>query len=386
MSATPPSSLQGTQAISPIEMLWHRYRSLIFTVVAVAIGAIGVNYGIKYYNQKQTDASWSSIVASMHANDAYGDYNDRTKMSGGLIESLSSVDIGELEKAVAAAPKEPKAFLLWALANRAVVAKDWDRAEKALKELETSYPQHSLVAKTKHPVQVQDEIKKDEAKPNPNQKPKVELQPAVEGSAVAALRSRIELEKAYTQPEQFKKVVPPVDAPKLKFEFSSGYGECVIALMPESPLHREAMLKLAETEWWKDIAVDEIHRPVKSFSQPRALHFGYETTKAEDDRSKWLTTEPSKNLVDWEKNSLSHFPGAVSMQAEADGKSCADRIWISIDDAPSNDGTRVIVGYVVEGLENLSRISDAALSVQDEESGRGRPTENIRITKVSVIK
>jgi len=116
-----------------------------------------------------------------------------------------------------------------------------------------------------------------------------------------------------------------------------------------------------------------------------ALHFGFESSK-DDDRTKWSTTEPSNNVVDFEDSGLSHFPGAVATRPEAEGKSCADRLWISVDDDSDFDGSRVVIGYVVEGMDVLRDIGGAALSAQEEERGRGRPIENIRITAVEVLK
>jgi cyclophilin family peptidyl-prolyl cis-trans isomerase len=239
-----------------------------------------------------------------------------------------------------------------------------------------------------YPIQVREDVKAEPQAPKvaattPKKKP--DLQPAVKGSAVAMVREQIAAAKGYSPPTQFSRVEVPADADKIKFEFSSGYGSIVIALMPQATKHREAIKKLAQEAFWKEIAVDEIKRPAGFMRQPMELHFGFESTKGEDDRTKWKTTDPSKHLVDFEATELTHFAGAVSTRNEADGKSCGDRLWIAVDDAPRYDGERVVVGYVVEGLDNLKRICEATLSSQDAERGQGRPTENIRVTSVTVL-
>jgi cyclophilin family peptidyl-prolyl cis-trans isomerase len=165
------------------------------------------------------------------------------------------------------------------------------------------------------------------------------------------------------------------------------YGSFVIALMPQAPLHKEAVLKLAKAEgpkFWEGIAIDEIRRPGKGREQPRALHFGFASTKS-DTRTEWESTEPSENPVDYEDTGLSHFPGAVAARHEADDKSCADRFWINVDDWAMQDGETVVFAYVVEGLETLERACEATMSAQEEELGQGRPEENIRITAVEVV-
>lgn len=385
MSSNPTPSVQGTQAPSPIELIWDRYKSIAYVVVLAAFGALGINYALKYFSQKEIDATWSSFSTTLGMDVAY---TDSTKSNESLTERLASIDAAKLKAALAAGPDAQKPFLLMALARKAVLDKDWEAAESSLRELETKYPNHSLVISTSHPVQAQEFVKDDEPNEPPQAKPKKpEFKPVQPGSAVGLMRAQIALAKGYAPPSQFAKHEIPADATKVKFELSGGYGSFTIALMPQSPLHRDAFLKLAqaETPFWNGLAVDEIRRPAKFFQQPHELHLGFESTK-EDDRTKWNDTDPSKNPVEFEKNSLSHFAGAVSARNEKDGKSCADRFWIAVDDAPRYDGDRVIFAYVVEGLDNLKRVCEATMTAQEEEQGRGKPSETIRVTAVTVVK
>jgi cyclophilin family peptidyl-prolyl cis-trans isomerase len=131
--------------------------------------------------------------------------------------------------------------------------------------------------------------------------------------------------------------------------------------------------------------VDEIRRPREGMEYPpRAMHLGFASSK-EADREKWVSTEPSSHQLDFEENNLSHFPGAVAARIEAGEKSCSDRFWICADDSSSDDGSRVIFGYVVEGLDVIKKICEASLSAQDEQAGVGKPTENITVTAVKVL-
>ena len=65
MSATPPSSLEGSQAPSPFEVAWERYKSLIVTIVAAILLALVGNYLWTTYEQKGIDEKWSQFAASM---------------------------------------------------------------------------------------------------------------------------------------------------------------------------------------------------------------------------------------------------------------------------------------------------------------------------------
>lgn len=385
MSATPSPSVQGTQAPSQIELLWERYRSLAYVLVAAVLGALAIHWAVGYFDQKKTDDTWNKVVASIGLEDAYV---DQAKMDESVTEQLADIDVAKLRETLASSPEGVKPFILAAIARKAILSKDLDGAEAALKELETGYPNHSLVKATPYPVQAREPEKDLDAPTKPPQsRPKEpKYKPKVEGSAVSLMRAQVAAARGFVTPAQFTKAPVPADATKVKFEFGS-YGAVVIALMPESPKHREAILKLAEATppFWVGLAVDEIHRPGKSINQPHEMHFGFETTK-DDSQANWTLTDPSKNLVDFEVNSLSHFAGAVSARNEADGKSCADRLWINVDDAPNHDGDRVIVGYVVEGLENVKRICEATMTAQEEEQGRGKPSEIIRITAVTVVR
>jgi cyclophilin family peptidyl-prolyl cis-trans isomerase len=361
-------------------MLWERYRSLAYVIVAAVLVALGVNYFLKHLKQKEVDANWSSFAATLDLSSGYTDYDSIIPPS--VTEGLTAIDAKTLQDALAKANDAQKPFLLLAIARKAMYEKQWETAEQSLREIETKYPKHSLVRESAEPVQAREFEKVD-----PKAKKPAEPKPAVAGSAVSMMRAQIEAAKTYAPPSQFAPVPVAADAPKVKFEFSGDYGFCVIALHASSPLHRDAFLALARQEgggFWKDIAIDEIRRPAKAVKQPHELHLGFETTKS-DEREKWPTTEPSKHQVEFEKNGLSHFAGAVSADVAPDGKSCADRFWISVDDAPRNDGERVIFGQVVEGLENLKRICEATMAAQDEERGQGRPTETIRVTGVTVL-
>lgn len=385
MSATPnPSTpaVEATQGPSQIELLWERYRSLAYVLVGAVVAALGINYAIKYYAQKQTDSAWSSIATSIGIETSY---TDQAKSQDSLTEQLGSVDLAKLKSSLATAPEGAKPYLMVAIARKMILENDLDGSEAILKEVESKYPNHTLVKSSPHPVQAQ-AFEKPEETPNqpPQQKPKPpKFKPAVSGSAVGLMRAQIAAARSYSPPAQFAKPEVPADAPKVKFEMGS-YGSFVIALMPQAPQHRDAFLKLAKEGFWVGLAVDEIRRPGKNFTQPHEVHLGFTSTK-DDDRTKWVDTEPSKNPLDFEANDLSHHAGAVSARNEADGKSCADRFWIAVDDAPKYDGDRVLFGFVVEGLENIKKVSEATMTAQEEEQGRGKPSETIRVTAVTLL-
>ena len=379
MSATPPSSLEGSQAPSPFEVLWERYKSLIVTIIAAILLALVGNYFWKVSEQKAIDEKWSNFAASIGISDSYVDFS---KIYVPLTTTLEDVEVATLQADLSSADATQKPYFLLAIARRAMLDQDWALAETTLSNLESEFPSHPLVVVSKAPVQSQDEKEPDEDATTP-QEP--EFEPPVEGSVISLMRKQIANAKGFELPASFTKPEIPADAQKVKFTFGD-YGSATFALMPQAPVHAAKFLELAKADggFWNGLAVDEIQRGTESFERPYAMHFGFASTK-EDDRTKWTTTEPSENQLDWEDTGLSHFDGALSARPEADGKSCADRIWVHVDDQANLDGSRVVFGYVVEGLDVLREICDAGMSAEEEDRGVGRPSENIRITAVEVL-
>lgn len=389
---TAVGTLAGTQAPSQIEFLWERYRSLFWVVITAVLIAIGGYYALGEYKQSKVNQRGTAFATALKLDDQYTS-QPKPFFAGGsvayaydaLSESLKKKDLASLESLAASADPQMKPWLLFAVARRAMMERQWDRAEAVLREIETSYPNHSLVKSSDYPLQVRDPVRIE--KPDPKAKQKPEFKPAKAGSEVAMMREQIAAERSFAAPARFAPVAIPADAKRVKFQLSNG-SSFVIALMADAaPKHVESFLKLAAEGdgFWKGLAVDEIQRPTEQFYQPRTLHIGFESTKS-DDRTKWITTEPSKHVLEFEANNLSHHPGAVAGRPEADGKSCADRFWIAVDDGSRFDGERVVFGYVVEGLDTLRRVCEESMSAQEEQSGRGRPTSNIRVDSVTIEK
>jgi cyclophilin family peptidyl-prolyl cis-trans isomerase len=386
MTANPPQQLEGTESPSQVELLWDRYQKPFNLVLTLALLAIAGFYGLKFYRQQETNKSWTTFATSIGLDKVYTDTEGR--MSG-LAEHLSRQQLATLEGYLAKADQSQRPFVLLAIARRAMGEKNWDRAEAALAELESKHASHSLVVATDYPIQIRDRVKqeKDEASaPTPDKKP--ELKPARAGSAVQMLREQITAAKNFTVPAQFQKPEIPASAPKVKFEFSDGSSITIALMAEQAPQHAERFLALAKQEggaFWVGLSVDEVQRNGKGFSQrPKQFHLGFETTK-EAEISKWTKTDPSKNEIEFGPSKLSHFAGAVAAREGADGKSAVDRFWVCAEDAAQFDGQRAVFGYVVEGLENVAKICEAPMSVQEDEAGSGVPSDKITVTAVTVL-
>lgn len=396
MSATPnpqPQAVpQALEAPNQINLLWERYRSLVYVVVLAILGAMGVHYFLRMREQARVDAEWLTFAQNIGLQSAYGSkeqFELPESLVAGGVASLKELDLAKLESSLEAAPAHLKPYYLFAVACKAKLGNEFDKATQTLDKLAAAYPQHLLVKDTEYPVQVRRQEPETEDKKPPTANKKPTLKPASKGSAVQLLREQIAAAKAFQMPSQFARVQVPADATKYKFE--TGKGSFVIALMPQAKLHRDAFMKLADAQppFWEGLAIDEIRRPAKAMKRPMELHFGFESSRSED-TTKWASKEPSMNQVEFEDTNLSHFAGAVCGRPEADGdssgKSCVDRLWISVDDNAQEDGERVVFGYVVEGLDVLKAICELPMSsTQEDERGEGRPNDLVRITKVTKL-
>lgn len=380
MSATPPSTLEGTETPNPFEVLWDRYRSLIIVIVSAVLLAVAGKAVWTQIDQGKQSEKWSKFVASIGLSETY---TDITKGGMGHPEALKDFELATLESGLAEADENQKPYFHLAIARKAILEENWDRAEQALDSLEKDFPKHNLVTVSKQAVQALDETKleKDEERTAP-----IFVDPA-EGSVVSLMRAEIAAAKQFKEPASYAKPEIPADAKKIKFTFGDT-GSFTVALMGGATKHHEKLLELAakdEGAYFKGIAVDEVVRPTdRARFQAMSFHFGFQSTK-DDDRTTWTTTEPSEHEMDFEKDGLSNYEGTFCARTGADDKSCPDRFWVQVDEDANLDGTRVILGYVIEGMDVLRTIGDAGLSAAEEDAGRGRPIENIRVTAVEIL-
>lgn len=397
MTGSIPQGLPGSQAPSALEILWERHKRTFQAIFWLLLVGLFGFYGLRYYEQLETNKKWSAWAASTLLNTTYSpeDGDPRAASTfeaiGTLLDELRDTPDTHFDRAIAAADPEQKPFLLWLKACRAARLGDLAGAEQAANELKAGYPNHPLCKLSDYPVQAREELPKpkdDKAKAD-DEDP--ELKPAKTGAAIDLLLANLKAAKDFVQPGHFMMPAIPADAPRYKVTLDGDYGEFVIALMSqEAPKTCAKFEELAAKNFWDGIKVDELSRPSSRknrFIEPlRQFHFGFETTRTEANRSDWDTSAASKeeNTVE-EFSTLSHFPGAISARMR-DGKSEVDRLYVCESDAPSQDDQRNVFAYVVEGLETVRRVCESGFDrSEDEDIGRGRPAENIVIKSVTKL-
>lgn len=436
MSQNVPPQIQGQiEAPNPIELFWEKNKRVVIFGAIAAVVALAINYLIQFQIRRGTAERWSALAHAARLDHAYSDLGERwasvqaqlqqadqmaaqnpqmaqtamfqkqfalsnfyqelaRRQIDALDEEIKGADAAALEQIVAAGDaRSPLA--LWTIANRAYVSGDFESAKTRLQKLQADFPQHFLCATSSYPVQWRDEVKKDdkdEDKPDPRRKQKPELVPAVAGSAVSLLLEQIRAEQEFRAANpRFFEPAQPTSAETIVFEIENA-GTIKIRLFDQAaPKHAAKFIELARAEFWKGMRVHEIRREPQpnQFDRdvPNELAFGWKSTRDEDDRAKWVPGEVDEaNTIDWEQTELSHFPGTVAVEIAKVGKSQVERIVINGDDAAQQaDGSRVIIGRVVEGMDVVEDIVNAGFAdATSVTSGRGKPEESYVIKAVRV--
>lgn len=425
MSQTPPQLEGQIEAPNPMELFWEKNKLLINAVLIAAVLAIAVNYGLRYMRQQEIDQRWGGLAIKSGMNLVYADggsqkgllglgsgnpqmmstlalfYYGETKLEllSELPSSIRDADQSELVAFLAGEAKGTAAepLTLWVLAHRAIGNQDWDQATARLDMLEEGFPDHFLCSKSAHPIQWRDQVE-TEVDPENEEGPEAEdgatepeLLPARPGSAVSSVRARIISER------QFRAEHPSFfEAPKPDFKQAvvidlGERGKFKIAFYDDKATqHRDAFLRLAGDGFWTGQRIHQVTRQAEgqTTDRPEEISFGLVSSK-EDTISSWQNDEDladEGNALPWESNDLSHFPFMVAAEPHTDGKSQIQRIVINVNDAAVRDGSRVIFGQVVEGMDVISEILSAELSTESEEvAGRGRPVDFITIESVTVV-
>lgn len=387
-------------APSALEMLWERHKRFIQAIFWLLVLGMFGYYALDFYQRSQIDKKWANfstaaLLSTAYTADADADlrmYSSYESL-GSLLDAVRDTTDDHFDRALAAADATQKPYLLWLKACRAAKVGDLDGATKAVEQLKSAYPTHTLCTSTAYPVQARELVEKEKEK---EKKPvtedeEPELKPAVAGAPADILLQNLKSAKEFGAPAQFVAPTIPADAPRYRITLDGEYGSFVIALLPGSaPKICAKFEELATKNFWDGIKVDEIARPSAKknrFAEPlRQFHFGFESTRTEANRTDWDTTTASKeeNTVT-EFTNLSHFPGAVSARIR-DGKCEVDRLYVCESDSPGQDDQSQVFAFVVEGLENVRKVCDAGFDrAEDDEIGRGKPGENIAIQSVTKL-
>lgn len=408
--ATPPAA--NIPTVTPIEMFWDRYRNVFYGALVALVVILTVNYAVRYFQQKAESDRWTTFGESTGFAAALrreGEFASMVRQNPQLLNfymqqahsnlltqlpgDLKNADgsrLAEARKSLAGTEVEP--LVMWLQAHRSLANREWEQAEQFLRELEQRYPKHFLTVRSDYAPQFR-APEPGQAKPDPNQSPRraEKLVDPIKGeSPVSLLRAQILSERQFRSehPSFYTPPQPEAGAPVV--EVKTTVGTFAISLFPsKAPQTTEAFLTKVREGHFNGLRVDELVRPgtteFADKTQPTEFHLGLPESK-DDDRSKWVKTNPSVVTVPYEDSGLSHFPFMVAAAQEAEGKSSGERIWINITDAAARyDGTRVVFGLITEGTEVVQRIGESPYLTEDENrAGRGKPRDLITIESMTV--
>lgn len=423
MSQNTPPGMEGQlQGPSRLELFWENTKKVVYAGVAAAAVAITIHYAWQYKIRRDRSEAWTQLATKSGLEKGYGSPASNwsflepmirrdpktgvqwltsyfmgadAALVGSLREQIEASDEAGL-KALASGADARAPLALWALGHRAYAKSDFDGATAHFDDLKRRFPEHFLCKETAYPVQWRDEVPKPKEKAEDKDKSKPEpatLQPAKAGSEVGRVLEQIAAEKKFRAEHSEFFVAPEPDSPEtLVFEIENAGTIKVKLYASRAPKHAARLLELARADggWWVGQRVHQIEREgsTPSFNGVHPSHFtiGWPSTK-EEDRTKWKQEDPQEaNKLDWEDSGVSTFPGMLSVESAGSGKSQVERLVFNADDeARQADGTRVVVGRVVEGLDVIRRIVDSEFADDaGAQSGRGRPQESFKVKSIRV--
>ncbi len=424
--STPPTQQDQVEQPNPLEIFWEKHRFKVTAAATLLLAGLVINYGLQYMARQETNATWNSFATASGIDQAYAqdgslaslldnmnqgqeqDDQNRLMWAQYYLSTAQQEQVTErakdlkgsskagLEEAIASAASKPsEPLLIWIAAHRAAFEEQWEEALGHLGNLEDRFPSHFLCLASDYPVQHRrDKNEGKDKEDDSGKKMDPDLVEPEVGSAVKLAIAAIKAQQAFRAANDYLYKAPEPDSGPTVL-VTTTHGNFKIRLYSKrAPKHAEQFLKLckdAEGEFYKGQHIDEITRAGSESQNPdqaMELHFGLPSSK-DADSSKWTKTDPSGTILDFEDNDLSHFPGMVAAATESEGKSSGERIWINANDCASQsnyDGQRVIFGRIVEGLDVIESICESPFeSEQDSRSGRGRPSERIKIESVTVI-
>lgn len=164
--------------------------------------------------------------------------------------------------------------------------------------------------------------------------------------------------------------------PKVQIEMDNG-DKMVFELYPEyAPKTVDNFVKLAEDGFYDGLT---FHRIIKDFmiqgGDPQGTGMGgsKETIKGEFASN------------GYNKNTLKHTKGVISMARSMDKNSASSQFFIMDGDVPSLDGEYAAFGKMIEGEDVLDKLADTPCSLGSD-GENSAPNEKVVMKKVTVVK
>lgn len=421
--SAPPKTGGQEEGPNPLEIFFEKNRKWIIGFAVLLIGATAGHYGLDAIDASKRNTVWTEFNASTGLGKNFANKIDLQPMGQGmekyqrqfdiytvsarhaelistLMKDVEGADQAKVEKQIQESKgtaHEP--WLVWVAAAKAYSEARFDDARTMCNRLKSDFPKHYLCAESKFPPQVlkkkdEPEEKKDDKKAEKKKDGKkssrkndeTEYEDPISGSPVDRLLAAI------TRDERFKKdhseffagSVP--DTKETVIIKIADLGEIEIGLYSkDAKKHVEEFKKNITSKFYKGMRIHQIKRARKdqeNATTPVTVHLGHPNSK-EADRPKWKDPIEAKDedILEFEQNNLSFFPGMVAAEQEKDGKSSARRFFVAVNDcAGSFDGEYVIFGKVIRGMEILKEIAEGDfLNEAEDLAGVGTPLRDLLV-------
>lgn len=426
---TPPTEGQ-IHTPNPIEIFWEKNRKMIL-LTAVLLAAIVVGrWGLEEMARVKRNATWGAFAEKTGLSQVYAPEDARFpaktmamykslnlqpqqmnqlmsmlagevfskqwgKVKGQLDDNLASLSEADIKSVITTYEGTPASWWAeWVLACKYRALGEHDKVESTLASLKKKAPQLEVFYKTAYPPVYVEDPKKDEDESEDGNKKKREepkVLQAPDDSLADQLSKASEREATFRKanPDLYKPVEP--EGRTVKFDTSEGTIE-VRLYEKKAPKTCAQFLENVEKGLYKDLYFHEIWKKTDDGPQPnpsQIAFFGNPNAKDED-RTKW-TDFKSEKTIPFESNGLSHFAYMLCAMRQDDRRDSDSRLiyFTGNDCAETRDGDYVVFGRVVNdaGKSLIDKIVTGPLqSTQEEEAGKGKPSEPILVKTVSLVK
>src|SRR5213593_1735614 len=104
MTTIVPQQLEGSQSPNTLEILWEKHRLKISAAVWILVLALGIYYGLQYYDQSKTNKKWSAFASSVLLERGYAQQDTDIRaidIDTALLKDLEKASLQEIESKLA---------------------------------------------------------------------------------------------------------------------------------------------------------------------------------------------------------------------------------------------------------------------------------------------
>ena len=159
--------------------------------------------------------------------------------------------------------------------------------------------------------------------------------------------------------------------------------ECEIYLLEEfAPITVENFVSYAKSGFYNGTVIHRIVEKTYTFQGGSMVYADGEYVNKENGNSPIVGEFKNNRTGSYDYNTISHFPGSISMARTSESNSATSGFFISWDDYQGWNGDYAAFGFIVDKAD-VEAIKEMALSV--EKDSKDYPETVITVTEIKII-